>query len=131
MPVNVYYVITASAANSKAGTVWCAVLAFNNLACFSTDMQFIRCACMLEYRFKVVNNELENIASVWHFKRGLVCVDFGRKYFLLYLCISMVWVKQNQCFTTNKKKIPVLTICLEEPICEIKPESLYSNLNNL
>lgn len=70
--VNAYYVFTASAVNSKAGIAWCFVLAFNNLACFSTDMQFIRCACMLEYRFRVINNELKTIASVWHFKRGSV-----------------------------------------------------------
>lgn len=70
--VNVYYVFTASAMNSKAGIAWCIVLAFNNLACFSTDMQFIRCACMLEYRFRIINNELKTIASLWHFKRGLV-----------------------------------------------------------
>lgn len=70
--VNAYYVYTASAANSKTGVMWCFVLAFNNLACFSTDLQFIRCACMLEYRFRVINNELETIASVWHFKRGSV-----------------------------------------------------------
>lgn len=70
--INAYYVFTASAVNSKAGIVWCVILAFNNLACFSTDMQFIRCACMLEYRFRVINNELETIASVWHFKRGSV-----------------------------------------------------------
>lgn len=70
VPVNVYYVFTASTVNSKAGTVWCVVLAFNNLACFSADMQFIRCACMLNSRFKFVNDQLESIASVWHFKRG-------------------------------------------------------------
>ncbi|XP_050052964.1 gustatory receptor for sugar taste 43a-like [Aphis gossypii] len=70
MPVNVFYVYTVSTANSMAGIVWCVILAFNNLACFSTDMQFVRCACMLHYRFRVINNELETFASIWHFKRG-------------------------------------------------------------
>ncbi|VVC31513.1 Hypothetical protein CINCED_3A011505 [Cinara cedri] len=70
MPVNVFYLFTASAANSKVGIAWCLVLAFNNLACFSTDMQFIRCAGMLRYRFNIINNELETIATVWQFKRG-------------------------------------------------------------
>lgn len=72
VPVNIYYVLTSSVVNSRAGTVWCVVLAFNNLSCFSTDLQFIRCACMLARRFRIINNELELIASVWHFKRGLV-----------------------------------------------------------
>lgn len=72
VPVNVYYLFTVSAANSAAGVAWCAVLAFNNLACSSTDVQFIRCACMLECRFRIINNELQSIATIWDFKRGLV-----------------------------------------------------------
>jgi len=72
VPVNIFYIYTVSAANSKAGVVWCVILAFNNMACFSTDMQFIRCACMLHYRFRVINNQLETFASIWNFKRGLV-----------------------------------------------------------
>jgi hypothetical protein len=72
IPVNIHYLYTVSMVNSTASTLWCVVLAFNNLACFSTDMQFIRCACMLHYRFAVINSELETIAAVWHFKRGWV-----------------------------------------------------------
>lgn len=68
LPVNIYYLFTVSTFNSVAGIIWCVVLAFNNLACLSSDVQFIRCACMLQYRFRAINNELQSIESIWNFK---------------------------------------------------------------
>lgn len=72
LPVNIHYLYTVSAFNSVAGIVWCVVLALSNLTCISTDVQFIRCASMLQYRFRAINNELQSIESVWNFKRRSV-----------------------------------------------------------
>lgn len=102
IPVNIHYLYTVSVVNSTFGTLWCVVLAFNNLACFSTDMQFIRCACMLHYRFTVINNELEAIAAVWHFKRGLVVIVvfiamINDKSYILCTSFSLILDRGDWC----------------------------------
>lgn len=69
IPANVYYVYSTSHFNNVFGILWCTVLSFNNIAAFCSDMQFIRCACMLHYRFETINNHLRAVASNWNFKR--------------------------------------------------------------